>query len=101
MGDAAGELTERFHLLRLAELAFGGFAAAHLFEQFLVCGGEPVVRRREPPKDSRVKRAISKPTPHMQKERDRDAGLQQHAEPRRDRLPVGEQRIFLALHFGR
>ena len=38
MGDAAGELTKRLHLLRLAQLALDLLAPGYLFDQLLVGG---------------------------------------------------------------
>ena len=37
VGDAAGELAERFHLLRLPELALDLLAPGDLFDELLVC----------------------------------------------------------------
>ena len=42
VGDAAGELAERLHLLRLTQLTFGRFAACHLIEQLPVGERKPV-----------------------------------------------------------
>ena len=44
VGDAAGELAERLHFLRLAELVFHLLAPVHLLEQLIVGHKQPVVR---------------------------------------------------------
>ena len=74
--DAAGELAERLHFLRLPKLAFGRFAARHLLEQLAL---ETARRSRavvSAAKDLRVKRAISRPTPQISDKGDRRADLQ-------------------------
>ena len=95
VGDAAGELTERLHLLRLAELAFRRLAAADLVEQLPVGGGQPVARGGEGSEGVAGEARDENPDAADEQERYGDAGLQQHAGACRDGLPVCQHAILL------
>ena len=45
VSNAAGQLTQRLHLLGLPKLAFGLLAAIDLLEQLLVGDCQPIARR--------------------------------------------------------
>ena len=80
VGDAAGELADRLHLLRLAQLAFDLFAPADLLDELHVGRHQLIARgcqRAERlPREARDQDAEQAD----QHKRDGDADLQQHAD---------------------